>query len=128
MQLTSLTLWEKKKKSLNNSHLLQIKTSRMSTGDTKVERDVQKILSEPAFELPRASSWFSPVLLSARPTSDPDKQPMLLLPFLKEHFFLVTCATNCLHRQKYRYKALQSTLLFSLLPNPDMLTQCCQTE
>lgn len=48
MQLTSLTLWEKKKKSLNNSHLLQIKTSRMSTGDMKVERDVQKILLEPS--------------------------------------------------------------------------------
>lgn len=128
MQLTSLTLWEKKKSHWITPIYFRLKLQGCPQGTRKWNVMYRRFCQGPAFELPRACSWLSLVLLSARPASDLDEQPMLLLPFLKEHFFLVTCATNCLHRQKYRYKALQSTLLFSLLPNPDMLAQCCQTE
>lgn len=116
MQLTSLTLWEKKKSHWITPIYFRLKLQGCPQGTRKWNVMYRRFCQSPAFELPRASSWLSLVLLSARPTSDLDEQPMLLLPFLKEHFFLVTCATNCLHRQKIQIQG--SSKHFIILPSP----------
>lgn len=87
------------------------RTERWSTKQTLLEANTRAThCSE------QASGWFLPALRSARPATQLREQFLLLLPFPKAHFFLVTCPTNRRQRQKYGYKAPSKH--FILLPSP----------